>query len=72
MRRALLFILLFGSGMALLVMFDRLNQEPENHMPAGRESPLDRALVDTQTVEVSGYTKMEFFDAETGRLPYRT
>ena len=66
MRRALLFILLFGSGMALLVMFDRLNQEPENHMPAGRESPLDRALVDTQTVEVSGYTKMEFFDAETG------
>ena len=66
MRRALLFTLLFGGGMVLLVMFDRLNREPANHTPAGQETPLDGALVDTQTVEVSGYTKMEFFAAETG------
>jgi len=66
MRRAVLFFLLFSSGLLLLVLLDRSTREPTVQELNGEEAPLDEALAGTQTVEVAGYTKMEFFDAETG------
>lgn len=66
MRRAILFILLFSCGFVLLMFVDRSRRLPAGEGQEVQVAPIDEALSGVQTVEVTGYTKLEFFDAETG------